>query len=130
MADYVQMTKRIVAGVLLSSLLVVVHSSCRDTVIAMNSVVSPDGKYSADWFQVSGGGAASATDDSVCIRLSTDHPRLSRGCVFGGVDVGHIDLAWISSRELQITYPAGSQAGPRVSTWHDVRVTYALSALR
>jgi hypothetical protein len=73
-----------------------------------------------------GGGAAGFAGTSVC--LHTPRYRfLSRGCVFGAVDVVDVELTWQSPRELEIAYR--SKADDVITTlsdrWRDVKIRFA-----
>ena len=92
----------------------------------MTSVTSPDGALIADWYQISGGGAASATSDSVAIRRANEPFQETSEYVFGTVDADRISMKWQSARELEITYMEGTTVGRQRTQWNDVEIHYRL----
>jgi hypothetical protein len=110
----------------LAALSVLVLSSCDLTATVKVSEKSPDGALIADWYTLSGGGAAGASSDEVSLRRSSEPFRLKRDSVFGAVDSDdQIGLKWLSNRELEIVYPAGASLMNRPSTtWQDVTIRY------
>ena len=91
----------------------------------MSSVASPDGAITADWYQVSGGGAASAVSDTVALRFTNEPftPR-RRDYVFGAMDADTLELHWRGDRQLEIIYPSRSYVGRMSPTWKDVKIAY------
>jgi hypothetical protein len=99
--------------------------SCSTSIQVIDSVKSPDGAIVADFFLVSGGGAAAAESQGVSLRSSTDTFSPTND-VFGAVDVRNVRLGWTAKRELEVAYGGGSDDAPTTMkpSWRNVSIRY------
>jgi hypothetical protein len=82
---------------------------------------SPDGAYIADWYTLSGGGAAGASSDTVSLRHANEPFVLKKDWVCGAIDAHDVSLKWISTRELEVTFQGGT-VDTKQLTWNGITV--------
>src|SRR6266571_6159717 len=117
---------RLLLGVFFAVVTIAIGPSCslRSDPIMMESVISPDGAMIADWYEISGGGAAGAVSGAISLRAATEPFRAKSDFVFGAIDANVLTLKWISSRELEITYPRGVPVTRMSASWRHVSIRY------
>lgn len=122
--EFVEMLKSSICVVVI---LVLVSCGLASDPIRMQSVASPDGAFTADYYQQSGGGATGGAADVVSIRPSNEPFREKLDRVFGAIDARDVKLRWTASRRLEITYTKKSIAPSTAkASWREVFVDYVV----
>ena len=88
-------------------------------------MISPQGEWIADWYQLSGGGAAGWSADYVRVRRMTDNFSVSSDYVFSIISGDQLELRWTSETELHIEYPDDGTPTRVESHWNSVSLSYS-----
>lgn len=100
------------------------HIAFPPNVRVNKEATSPDGRYTATFYTVSGGGAAGYVVEYVSLRERGKAFRAHEGKVF---EMGHayeIDLSWKESRHLVVEYPDRADVHRAADNLGSVLITY------
>jgi hypothetical protein len=88
-------------------LITLISTACGEgklNLIVQESIPAPDADVVADWYSLSGGGAAGFSTDRVRLRRATDAFVADNGCVFSAISGHTMKVKWIGKKQLEISY--------------------------
>jgi hypothetical protein len=99
-------------------------SACASEVVHQKSLASPDGATIADWYELSGGGAAGWVVDRVRLRPSTEPFQADRDDIFSAHSAYPVNMRWISNNELEVAYDKRGTLTTSQPRWKQVAISY------
>jgi hypothetical protein len=103
---------------------VALESACASTTTLLVSVPSPNGEIVADWYEVTGGGAAGWAVDRVCLRRVTEAFAAKSDYAFSASSAEPLKMRWLSNHELEVSYDRRGTIERSQSTWRGIKISY------
>ena len=88
----------------------------------VKSSISPNGVIVADWYQISGGGAAGWSRDRVRLRPANEKFATGNDYSFDAISADKIELEWASDTELRVRYPSDAAVTKSEPKWNDIAI--------
>jgi len=90
----------------------------------ISSTSSPDKSLIADYYELTGGGAAGVAVDRVRLRATAGAFESDDGFSFEALSADPVSVRWLSDRELEIAYNKAGTVRRDDSHWNNVSIQY------